>query len=277
MDNSMFSWWQEVLRYIITTLVFGFYIALTFFSFRGSWDFLTDFEYYATTVSATSIAWFLRWIWSNKGLEIKLVKSQDIKDKQEGKEKLIQQVNSNNLTDLLEVEINKVNNETKLKEYRNKCERNKKKYKGRRFGKKKYEYWNNERIECDKEDFNLDIRKTSYYKFDIDTMLSSTYKSGSEVETRGNLNKEVLGSFRTNIITLIAFALLGALQVFIKEYSSEDLFVLLGRLLIFVMNIYSGLTLGMSFVDSRYSKDLSKDYVFLKSFLQKNKVEGYSR
>jgi hypothetical protein len=56
MDNKMFSWWSELLRYLITTLIFGIYIALTFFSFRGEWGFFLEFDYYATTISATSIA-----------------------------------------------------------------------------------------------------------------------------------------------------------------------------------------------------------------------------
>lgn len=270
MNNDYFSWWQEVLRWLITSLVFGFYIALTFFSFRGNWEFLLAFDYYLTTFSSTSIAWFLRWIWSEKGLETRMFKSEDLKDKQLGKEKLIQEINSNNLTDLLEESILKTNKETKLKEYKNKCERKRNYYQNKKLFKGKYEYWKQQRIECDKEDFNVDIVKVKYYRYDIDSMLSSTYKQSKEIETRGNLNKEVMGSFRTNIITLFAFAILGALQVFMKDYTNEDLFVLLGRLIVFTINIYSGFNLGIKFVDVTYSNDLSKDYVYMKGFIKKN-------
>ena len=274
MNDNFFNWWSELLRWLITTLVFGFYIALTFFSFRGDWTFLGDFEYYTATLSATSVAWFLRWIWAVKGLEIALGKSQDIHDKQLGKENLVREINQNNLTDLLDLAIKKENKQTKLKEYKNKCERKRNKYKKSKlpFSKNRYKHWKQERINCDKEDFNVEVVSVRYYKYDIDSMLSSTYKQGNQVETRGNLNSEVMSSFRTNMVTLLAFALLGALQVFIKEYSSEDLFVLLGRLMVFTINIYSGLNLGISFINNKYSNDLSKDYVFLKSVLKNNKI-----
>jgi hypothetical protein len=216
-------------------------------------------------------------MYSNKGLEIRLNKSLDIAEKEQGKSDLVYQVNTNNLTDLLENEIEVTNKATKLKEYKNKCERKRNFYQGKKWFKGRYQYWKQERIDCDKSDFNIKIKKVKYYRYDLDAMLSSTYKSGVQIETRGNLNKEVLGSFRTNVVTLIAFALLGALQVFIKDFSSEDLFVLIGRLLVFLMNIYSGITLGMGFVDNRYSNDLSKDYTYLKGFLAKHKVEGYTR
>jgi len=276
MNNDYFNWWSELLRWLITSLVFGFYIALTFFSFRGNWDFLTNFEYYTTTLSATTVAWFLRWIWAQKGLEIRLFKSEDIKDKQIGKDTLISDINSNNLTDLLEIEINQRNKATKLKEYKNKCEKNRNKLKGRKFRVKKYEYWKQQRIECDSPEFNVDVVRVRHYRYDIDSMLSSSYKQGNDIETRGNLNRDVLTSFRTNMVTLLVFALLGALQVFVKSYSTEDLFVLLGRMLVFVINVYSGLNLGISFVDNKYSNDLSKDYVVLKTVLKNNNIKGYS-
>lgn len=267
--------WSEIFRWTLTTLIFLFYIAITFFSFRGNWEFLKTFEYYATTISATSIAWFLRWLWSEKGLETRLVNSQDIKDKERGKDKLVQKVNSNNLTDLLDLELDEINKVNKTKQYKNKCERKIKRYQTKKgwLKKRRYEYWKEQRRLVDTEDFNIDIVHVKYYKYDIDSMLSSTYKTSYEVETRGNLNKAVMGSYRTNIVTMVAFAVLGGLTVFLSEFSTEDLFVLLGRLLVFVMNIYSGYNLGVKFINTSYSKDLSKDYIVLKSFLKKHKID----
>jgi|LGOV01.1.fsa_nt_gb hypothetical protein len=279
MDNEFTSYWTEILRWTITTLVFGFYIALTFFSFRGDWNFLKDFEYWTVTLSATSIAWFLRFLWASKGLNLRLIKSEDIKEKQIGKGKLIQKININNLTDVLELKIKEVNKKEKLKQYKNKCLMKKQKYQGKKwfpfkgYSKKRFEFWKQEHINVDKEDFNVDVVRVKYYKYDIDSMLSSSYKPSKQTETRGNLNVSIAKSYRTTMITMIAFAVLGALQVFIKDFSGEALFVLLGRLIVFVINIYSGLNLGISFVDSIYSKDLTNDYVFMKRVLKESKIK----
>ena len=272
MDSDFTNWWSELLRWLITTLVFGIYIALTFFSLRGNGEFLTDFEYYLTTISATSLAWFLRYLWSTKGLEMRLSRSKDIKDKETGKSDLVSKINNNYLTDVLETKIDKTNKEEKLKQYKNKCEKKYKSCKQSKFFKWRASYWKEERESCDREDFNIDVVRVKYYKYDIDGMLSSSYKPTSTTETRGNMNKTILTSYRTNIVTLVSFAILGGLQVFLGSYSSEDLFVLIGRLFVFTMNIYNGLRLGISFVDSDYSRDLSKDYVFLKTVLKENGI-----
>lgn len=277
MDNQYTSWWQEVLIWGLTTLVLGFYIALTFFAFRGDWSFLNDFEYWTVTISSTSIAWFLRFLWSNKGLTTRLVKNESVKEVELGKGTLVQEVNSRDLTDLLEIAIKETNKREKIRQYKNKCELKKRHHTGRRFfkgyHKNRYDYWKQQRIEADKDTFNVDIVRVSYYKYDIDSMLASTYKPTKQTELRGNIKSEIVKSYRTTILTMIAFGVLGALQVFIKDFSGEDLFVLLGRMLVFGLNIYSGFNLGVNFVDGTYSRDLTKDYVFLKSFLKQNKKE----
>ena len=272
MNDNFFNWWSELLRWLITTLVFGFYIALTFFSFRGDWTFLGDFEYYTATLSATSVAWFLRWIWAVKGLEIALGKSQDIHDKQLGKENLVREINQNNLTDLLDLAIKKENKQTKLKEYKNKCERKRNKYKKSKlpFSKNRYKHWKQERINCDKEEFDVNVVKVRYYKYDIDSMLSSTYRPNHDTETRGNINLELFKSFRISIITMIVFAVLGAINIWLKDYSNDDLIILGGKLLMFLINMYSGHDLGKKFVLSKYSNDLTKDYAFMKKVLKES-------
>ena len=274
MNDSMVNWWAEAFRFIITTLIFAFYIALTFFAFRGNFDFIFSYEYWLTTLSSTTIAWFLRYLWSFKGVESTLIQSKEISEKEQGKASLIAEINKRNLTNVVETEIDKTNRKEKLKQYKNKCERKIKIHQSRfmfkKYNSKRLEYWRNERKLCDKDDFNVDIVKVKYYKYDIDSMLSATYKPNSEIETRGNINDTVLKSYRTNIITLIGFALIGGLQVFVSNFSNEDLFILLGRLLIFTINIYSGLMLGINFVKGKYSNDITKDFVFMKSILKEN-------
>jgi len=270
MNDNMVNWWAEAFRFIITTFIFAFYIALTFFAFRGDFAFIATFEYWMTTISSTSIAWFLRYLWSFKGVETTLNSSSEISEKETGKALLISEINQKNLTDLLEIKIENANKKEKLRQYRNKCDRKIRQYTGKKYRKRRLQYWKDERIACDKDDFNVDVVRVKYYKYDIDSMLSSTYKPNSDVETRGNINSEVMKSYRTNIVTLIAFAVIGGLQVLVSEYTSEDLFVLLGRMLVFTINIYSGLTLGINFVKVKYSNDITKDFVFMKSFMKEN-------
>ena len=101
-------------------------------------------------------------------------------------------------------------------------------------------------------------------------MLATTYRPKYDVETRGSLGKKFARSYRVTLITFVVFALLGALQVFVQDYSNEDLFVLLGRIVTFLININSGLGLGKDFVRGDYNNDLTKDIVFLKTTLKNN-------
>lgn len=274
MKNEFTNFWQEFLRWLITTLVFGIYIALTFVYFTGDWKFLTDFEYWTVTLSSTSIAWFLRFLWTDKGLATELFRNQEIHEKEQGKDLVIEQITKNNLTDVLEGQIDVINKKEKTKQYKNKCERKMRQHRNSRMFKKYHskraDYWKNERVRCDQDDFNVDTVRVAYYKYDIDSMLSSKYRPSHEVETRGDIKREVAKSYRITVVTMIVFMVLGALQIFAKEYNAEDLVVLFGRLLVFLMNIYNGFGLGVNFVRSKYSNDITKDYVFMKRVLKEN-------
>ena len=63
-----------------------------------------------------------------------------------------------------------------------------------------------------------------------------------------------------------------AMEVFISSFSKEDMFVLIGQITVFTINIYSGYKLGVDFVDEDYSSDLTDDFVFLKEFLKEEGV-----
>ncbi len=270
MKNEFSSFWGELFRWLITFLVFGFYTAITFFSLTGNWDFLNEFSYWFDLASSTTLAWFLRYMWTFKGLEHMLFTSSDIKEKEQGKGKVIADINSNNLTDILQVEIDIANKKEKLKQYKIKCERKIRKFRNKKYKKRRLKYWVNERIECDKEDLDIDAVKVKYYRYDIDSMLSSAYRPSHEVDVRGNINSEIFKSFRVSIITMLAFAVLGAVQLWLKDYSTDDLVILIGKFIIFIINIFSGYSLGTRFVNSKYSNDLTKDYAFMKRVLKQN-------
>ena len=271
MKNEFSNWWNEFFRWSITFLVFAFYTALTFFSLTGDWSFLKEFSYWFDLFSSTTIAWFLRYLWTQKGLEVQLFKSTDIREKEMGKDKVVTQLTQNNLIDVLEDEIVRYNKIEKLKQYKIKCDRKIRTIRNRKWFKGKLEYWKSERIRCGELDFDVDVVRVNYYKYDIDSMLSSTYRPSHEVETRGNINKEIVKSFRVSIITLIAFGVLGAIQLWLKDYTNDDLILLLGKFIIFILNMQNGFALGGKFINTKYSNDLTKDYTFMKRVLKLNK------
>ena len=270
MKNEYTSFWAELFTWLITFLVFGFYTALTFFRLTGEWEFLKEFSYWFDLVSSTTIAWFLRYLWVFKGIAIALFKSIEIKEKEKGKGKAIAEITSRNLTDELEKEIERINGIEKRKQYKLKCERKIRHLRNRKTFKndKKLEYWKKELINANNVNFDIDIVKVKYYKYDIDSMLSSTYRPSHEVETRGNITGEIFKSFRVSILTMLGFAILGAVQLWLKDYTNDDLIILLGKFLIFLVNMYSGFALGNKFIDTKYSNDLTKDYTLMKRVLK---------
>jgi hypothetical protein len=273
MKNEFTNWWAEIFRWLITLLIFAIYTALTFFSLDGDWSFLTRFGYWFDLFTSTTLAWFLRYLWTFKGLEAMLFKSVEIKEQEQGKADLIMEINSKNLTDVLEHKIEVANTKEKKKQYRIKCDRKIRKHWGfkklfKKWHEKKADYWKQERIDCDNPEFDIDAIKVKYYKYDIDSMLTSTYRPSHEVEVRGNIGLEIVKSFRISIITMIVFAVLGAIQIWLKDYSNDDLVILGGKLLMFLINMYSGYDLGGKFIKSKYSNDLTKDYVFMKSIIK---------
>lgn len=274
MNNDMF--WENAIRYIITLLVYAFYIGLVFFTFSGNWEFLATFEYWGTTIMSTTFAFFLRFLWVDKGILTELEYNKDIKGKEQGKNELVSQVNQRNLTDDLDKLITKTNRENKLKAYKNKVEKKitKLKQRGffRPFREKRLGYWQDKRTELSKENFNVDIVNVRYYKYDIDEMLSSFYKQSAEDRSvRHNKSTKILTSYRINVITFLGFAFFNGLIFYTKAFEVEDLLTLAGQVFIFTINIYNGFRLGKDFIKNDYSSNLSDDYVFLKGFL-KNKV-----
>lgn len=272
MKNEYTSFWAELFTWLITFLVFGFYTALTFFRLTGEWEFLKEFSYWFDLVSSTTIAWFLRYLWVFKGISIALFKSIEIKEKEKGKGKAISEITSRNLTDELEKEIDRINGIEKRKQYKLKCERKLRMLRNRKWFKqpKRLEHWKKELINSNDMNFDIDIVKVKYYKYDIDSMLSSTYRPSHEVETRGNITGEIFKSFRVSILTMLGFAVLGAVQLWLKDYTNDDFIILLGKFLIFLVNMYSGYALGNKFIDTKYSNDLTKDYTLMKRVLKMN-------
>jgi hypothetical protein len=268
MKNEFTSFWTELFTWLITFLVFGFYTALTFFRLDGNWSFLSEFHYWFSLVSSTTIAWFLRYLWLFKGVSINLYKNKDIKLKEEGKSKVITEITSGNLTDVLELDIKRINKIEKRRQYKIKCERKIRVLRSRKHFKRKLPYWQEELINANSDEFDIDVVKIKYYKYDIDSMLSSTYRPSHEVETRGNINNEMYKSLRVSILTLIGFAVLGAIQLWLKDYTNDDLVLLSGKFLIFVLNMWSGYMMGMKFIDTKYSNDLTKDYTFMKRVIK---------
>ena len=271
------DWWTEAFRWIITTLIFGTYTAIVFYTIDENYEFLLSFDYYFNTISTTSLAFFLRYLWADKGLLVQLNKNPDIKEQENGKGKLIAKVNENSLADQLETAIDITNAKNKKVAYRSKCERKIRYYqtKGilKPFRLKRLEYWTKELEYVDSEEFNVDTVKVKYYEYDINSMLTSTYKTTNQTEIRGNLNNEVFKSYRTNFITIVSLAVIQGIQLFQKDVSYQDTIMLFGKFIVFLININSGLGIGRSFVDNTYSRDLTKDYSFLTKFLKEKGVK----
>lgn len=265
--------WDSFFRWLITTLVFGFYIALVFFNIQGNWMFLLTFDYYFTTISSTSVSLLLRWIWSDKGVEYEIINNTEISEKQQSKDNQIQKITQNNLVDLLEVAINKANQEEKKKEYKTICDKkiNSLKQKGwyKLFREKRLATWKQRKLECIEDEFNWDTVNIKYYKYDMDEMLCSFYKENpNNRKRRKSKNEKVINSTRTNLVTILVLAVLKGTEIFVSAFNTEDILVLLGQLIVFTMNISNGYKLGKGFIREDYSRNLSEDYVFLKTFLK---------
>ena len=274
------NWWAEFLRWTITVLVFGIYTALTFFSFRGNWEFLTEFEYYSTVVTTTSLSIFLRGLWATKGLRIALDANTDIKEQEKGKGELIATINSNDWTDELKLDVDEVNYKEKKKEYANKIDRNIYFYRTARFIPRKFKrsrelFWVNEKERLLKDEVNLDNIKVWYYELSYDDLLTSFYKEGKRKrKRRGTLSGKVLSSTRMNAITIISMAFIKGIEFAFSSFTWESVMITVGQFIVFAINIYNGLNMGKEFIDSDYSQDLTEDYIYLKGFIKKMKNKG---
>lgn len=266
--------WDNFLRWAITTIVFGFYIALVFFSISGNWNFLFTFDYYFTTISSTSVAFLLRYIWSDKGIENEILNNPDIKARETAKKDQIKIVSNSDLIDLLQKEIDDTNEENKKKEYITYVDakimslNQKGSYK--LFRKSRLIKWKERKKLIQQKDFNWNIVKIKYYRYDIDEMLSMFYKENpNDRRYRKSKNAKVIGSLRTNLVTVLAMAVLKGAEILVSSFNQEDILILLGQLTVFIMNINTGYKLGKGFIKEDYSQNLSDDYVFLKTFNKK--------
>jgi len=267
---------DKALRIFITGLIYGLYIGLVFFSINGNYLFLLTFEYWITVSSTTALSLFLRWLYSDTGLEKELSNNEKISAKEQTKSELIKEVHDKNLVDLLDYEIKKRNKENKIEEYKKQCDKKIMFWKEPSILRPKFirniyiEKWRNRRDLLKEEEFNIDVVRLSYYRYDKDEMLSSFYKDhNSEENKRRTKNQKVLNSTKANLITFLSMAVLKGLEVFFTDFSKEDIIVLIGQLIAFTLNIYNGYNLGKTFIREDYSRNLSDDYVFLKTFLKK--------
>lgn len=250
-----------------------FYVAFVFFSFSGNYKFLLTYDYWFTTMSTTGVAIFLRWLYSDRGVEVELEHNEKITAKEQLKSILIKKVVDNQLTDKLEVAILKRNQENKLKAYHTKCDVkiNYLKIKAwyKLFRKKRLQYWKDRKDEIGNDDFNIDaIRKVRYYRFSIDDVMSSFYKENKyDRTTRRTKNSRVVNSLRANVLTVVVIGCLKGMELFWTDFTREDIIVLIGQILTFLLNIYNGYNLGRLFIKEDYSSNLSEDYSFLEYFL----------
>ncbi len=274
MDNR--SWFATIFRWAITLFVFGFYIALVFFGFRQNWAFMLTFEYWVDTLSATALALMFRWLYSDSGVNKELEVNTDIKDMETGKASVVAEVNSKKLTGELKNKIDKTNNNNKLAAYKTVCDKKIIYYKDKKwwkFNRKRHlAKWKAKKEFILHDEFNLSTIKVAYYRYDIDEMMSTVYKQPNKERTsRVSKNQFVISSLRTNVITILAIMVYNALDLFRKGFSEEAVVVLLGKLVIFTVNIYTGFNLGREYIKNIYSSNLTDDYVFLKDFIATQK------
>ena len=270
------DWFVSVFRTAITILIFFMYIAMVFYNISGNFLFLITFAYWSTTITSTVLALTFRLLYSDSGVDKEIIINNDIKDKEIAKGILIKEVSTHDLNDLLKIEIDKTNEETKLKEYKTKCDKQILFYKQKRwyipFRMRLLHKWKENKYFIDDDEFNIHAIKVKYYRYDLDEMLTTFYKQpNKEYKTRINKNQSVMNSTRTNVITLLAFMILKGIEVFSKGFHKEDLLILFGQLTIFSVNIYTGYNLGRDYIKNNYSSNLSQDYTYLKGFIKANK------
>jgi len=268
------DWWSKTLRIAITGLIYGVYIALVFFSFRGNIEFLFTFEYWTSVTTTTLFSLMLRWLYSDTGVEKEIRTNEDIKLLEKGKSKLVTQVNSSNLTGELKRVIDNANIQNKIQAYKDKCDRKINYYREKGvlkpFRKSLLNKWRERKEFMNNDEFNINSIRVPHYKYDIDEMLSSFYKEhNNNKRYRIRKNQKVLSSLKTNVLTLFGIMLIKALEILEKGFTKEDLLVLGGQLITFTINIYTGYNLGKDYIKSDYSSNLTDDYVFLKDFLSK--------
>ena len=270
--NTKDKLWSNIFVGGITVIIFAMYITAVFFTVQGNWGFLQTSDYWAELATGVSFAFVLRFIWSVKGTEVALIANDKIRNKEQSKSELISQVDVKGLTEDLQVLVDTTNSNNKKKAYRNKCDRKIKLYRRKLipFRKPLLNKWLTEKENTFNEDFNWDNVKVKYYKYEMDNLLSSYFK-GDDTTDGDTSNTSLLGitvlSMRTNVLTTLAMIFFTALQVLGKDFEPSDIYALLGKIVIFLMNMRNGYGLGKKYIDVLYNRQLTKDYTFLKTFL----------
>lgn len=283
----MLKRWDEIFRYTITLLGMSFFVGSVFFAFTGNWEFIGSFSYWFDTIGSTTFAWFLRYLWQPKGEEVQIDSDDDIREKEKSKGDLIGRITNANVTDKLKEECDKKDHDSKLNEWYNHCDEKLKHFKSVKlipFKKYFISKWEREfnlvkeyKLCVDKEnyqgEFNLDTIKIEYYEYDMGKILSTTYRQsllGKRV--RYSRGRSLKRSYRINIVTFLVMAVFSGLQLFINDVSTDDVLILGGKLVMFMLNIRSGFKIGIDGIKVEYNADLTDDLVFLREFVIKNKI-----
>jgi hypothetical protein len=239
------------------------------------------FGYWVTTASTTFLALFLRGLWQTKGSAIAMTTHTEIKEKEDIKTELIIDIGTRNLVGELETFIKKETESNKVTAWKNKCD-----YKVQRFSSKgilkfrrkhKLKKWKQHQLDIldyignDDSTFNLDNIKIPHYIITIDDLLSvSNSPYDKNKKRRYSKGRMLRNSYQTNILTLVASATVSGMNIIVGNFDKEDILLWISQILIFLVNIYSGYSLGIRGIVVDYSSDLSDDYVLLKRFLKEN-------
>lgn len=249
------------------------YITAVFFTVEGNWEFLKTLDYWSEILSGSVFAFLLRYLWSLTGVDVAILNNDKITKKEEEKSKLISKVDSGSLIGELDEKINSKNLSNKKTAYKNKCDKKIKFWRNFKvfpYHNRLANKWVEEKDETQKDDFNWDNVNVKYYEYKKDNLLSSYFKG--EDDTSGDTsNTTLLGmtltSMRTNLITILAMIFFTALNVLSKDFNWNEMYVLLGKLVIFMMNMNNGYRMGKKYINVLYNRQLTNDYIFLKTFL----------
>jgi hypothetical protein len=281
----MLKRWDELFRYTITFIGIALFIGSVFFAFTGDWSYITSFSYWIDTFFSTTFAWSLRPLWQPKGEEIALASDSEISELEVAKSKLIEEVSKRKLSDVLKRQCEEDDKREKVQEWHTYCAKKVQQIKqSKLLPFKSYflnkwqnkfdevveylEYKDNEQY---KGTFNVENVSIEYFEYDYAKIMSSNYRL-SEIKKKGRYNRQrsLKRSYRINIVTFFLMAIFGGIQVLINSFMAEDVVILGGKLIMFALNIRSGIKIGVSGISVEYHEDLSKDLNYLKTFIKNN-------
>ena len=267
------KFWSNVFVFGTTLIIFSIYITAVFFTVEGNWAFLGTLDYWSEILSGSVFAFLLRYLWSLTGVDVALVDNEKITKKEEEKSKLISKVDTSSLIGDLESVVDDTNLLNKKTAYKNKCDRKIKFWRNFKVFPKHNKIankWVKEKDETQDDEFNWDNVKVKYYKYKKDNLLSSYFKGDDDTDgdtSNTTLLGMTLTSMRTNLLTIIAMIFFTALNVLSKDFYWNEVYILLGKLVIFMMNMNNGFRMGKKYINVLYNRQLTKDYIFLKKFL----------